>query len=146
MLEDNLSVIATYLWKESLNNIKSALSSKEASNFNMNDYYYLTEIYELGEPNFSEVADKLKLTRPAISALVKRLEKSELITKKQDEVDRRIFYISLTEKAKKIVEGDNKIFEGLTSMFNDLLDEEELKLVDKLLIRVVEKLRNEARE
>nr|WP_242951498.1 MarR family transcriptional regulator [Clostridium kluyveri] len=51
----------------------------------MNDYYYLTVIYQLETPNFGDVANALHLTKPSISAMVQRLMKNGLVSKIQSE-------------------------------------------------------------
>ena len=81
LIEKHFEYIANYLWQQSINNINSILSSEEKKQFNITDYYYLTTIYNMDNPNLGEVAEKLKLTKPAISALVKRLTKNDLIEK-----------------------------------------------------------------
>jgi DNA-binding MarR family transcriptional regulator len=139
MIENNIALIANYFWKESINNITNTLSEAEISNFNMNDYYYLTSIYQLGAPKLGELATKLNLTKPAISALVKRLEKNELIVKTQSKEDKRVYFVSLTDKAIKIIEGDNKLYASLSNVFSDFLTDEEMEIVDNLLQKVVDK-------
>lgn len=140
MIENNIALIANYFWKESINNISNTLSDTQISNFNMNDYYYLTSIYQLGTPKLGELATKLNLTKPAISALVKKLEKNELIVKTQSKEDKRIYYVSLTDKAIKIIKGDNELYAKLSNIFRDLLTNEEIYIVDNLLQKVVDKL------
>jgi DNA-binding MarR family transcriptional regulator len=140
MIENNIALIANYFWKESINNISNTLSDTQISNFNMNDYYYLTSIYQLGTPKLGELATKLNLTKPAISALVKKLEKNELIVKTQSKEDKRIYYVSLTDKAIKIIKGDNELYAKLSNIFSDLLTNEEIYIVDNLLQKVVDKL------
>ncbi|WP_238916236.1 MarR family transcriptional regulator [Clostridium sp. YIM B02555] len=139
MIENNIALIANYFWKESINNISNTLSEAQISNFNMNDYYYLTSIYQLGAPKLGDLATKLNLTKPAISALVKRLEKNELIVKTQSKEDKRVYFVSLTDKAIKIIEGDNKLYASLSSVFSDFLTNEEMEIVDNLLQKVVDK-------
>lgn len=139
MIENNIALIANYFWKESINNISNTLSDTQISNFNMNDYYYLTSIYQLGTPKLGELATKLNLTKPAISALVKKLEKNELIVKTQSKEDKRIYYVSLTDKAIKIIKGDNELYAKLSNIFSDLLTNEEIYIVDNLLQKVVDK-------
>jgi Transcriptional regulators len=140
VIENNIAVIANILWKESLKNIGETLSDSEISSFNMNDYYYLTEIYNLGRPKLGELADKLNLTKPAISALVKRLEKNNLITKDQSNEDKRIYYLNLTDKGRNIIEGDNKSYLKLSKVLHSLLTKEQIKEVDTLLEKIVETL------
>ncbi|WP_459481474.1 MarR family transcriptional regulator [Clostridium saccharoperbutylacetonicum] len=139
MIENNIALIANYFWKESINNISNTLSEAQISNFNMNDYYYLTSIYQLGAPKLGELATKLNLTKPAISALVKRLEKNELIVKTQSKEDKRVYFVSLTDKAIKIIEGDNNLYASLSNVFSDFLTDEEMEIVDNLLQKVVDK-------
>lgn len=105
----------------------------------MNDYYYLTSIYQLGAPKLGDLATKLNLTKPAISALVKRLEKNELIVKTQSKEDKRVYFVSLTNKAIKIIEGDNKLYASLSNVFSDFLTNEEMEIVDNLLQKVVDR-------
>lgn len=138
MIENNIAFLANYLWKQSIKNISDTLSDKQFDSFNMNDYYYLTEIYGLGRPKLGELAEKLKLTKPAISALTKRLEKNELIKKIQSEADKRVYYLELTDKGKKIIEGDNELYTRLSDMLTELLKNEEIEFVNNLLDRMVE--------
>lgn len=140
MLENNIALIANYFWKESINNINDTLSETQISNFNMNDYYYLTSIYQLGSPKLGELATKLNLTKPAISALVKRLEKNELIIRTQSKEDKRVYNVKLTGKAIKIIEGDTELYANLSNIISDMLTNQEIKIVDNLLQKIVNEL------
>lgn len=137
MIENNIAIIANHFWKESIKNISETLSDTQMSSFNMNDYYYLTEIYQLGKPKLGELATKLNLTKPAISALAKRLEKNQLIIKTQSEEDKRIYYLSLTDKGIKIIQGDNELYSKLSKLFSDLLTKDQVNMVDDLLEKAV---------
>lgn len=140
MIENNIALIANYFWKKSISNISNTLSEAQISNFNMNDYYYLTSIYQLGMPKLGELAAKLNLTKPAISALVKRLEKNELIIKTQSKEDKRVYYVGLTDKAIRIIEGDNELYAELSNICSNLLTNEQMNIVDTLLKKVVDEL------
>ncbi|URZ14235.1 MarR family winged helix-turn-helix transcriptional regulator [Clostridium felsineum] len=140
-MEKKIAFIANYMWGQSIKNIKDVLSEAEISNFNINDYYYLTMIYELKNPKMSEVAEKLKLTKPAISALVKRLSKNELITKVQSEKDKRIYYLKLTGKALEIIEGDNRIYEQIFNTLVGKLDNSEIEKLDSFLEEIIKNIK-----
>ncbi|MHC1682188.1 MAG: MarR family transcriptional regulator [Clostridiaceae bacterium] len=142
MIEKEISYICNYLWDESMNNVTTILSSDETNNFNLNDYFYLTKIYSLGTPNFGEVAKELNLTKPAISALVNRLSKNGLIQKIQNEEDKRVYNLIITEKGKQIIEGDNLLYSQLAKVIESLAPENQLKDVKKLLENVVNILKN----
>ena len=141
MIADNIAFISNYFWKISIDNINSTLSDGHANNFNMNDYYYLTVIYQLGNPNLSDVAKELNLTRPSISAMVQRLLKNDLIQKIQSEKDKRVFHLSLTKKGLRIVQGDDELYRNLANGLKEMLTETQLSDVDCLLSMLIDKLK-----
>jgi DNA-binding MarR family transcriptional regulator len=142
LIEKHFEYIANYLWQQSINNINSILSNEEKKQFNITDYYYLTTIYNMDNPNLGEVAEKLKLTKPAISALVKRLTKNELIEKIKSNEDGRIYYLKVTEKGIKIIEGDNALYSRFTSLISEIISGDQLKELNCLLDQVVKLLKN----
>jgi len=142
LIEKHFEYIANYLWQQSINNINSILSNEEKKQFNITDYYYLTTIYNMDNPNLGEVAEKLKLTKPAISALVKRLTKNELIEKFKSNEDGRIYYLKVTEKGIKIIEGDNAVYSQFTSLISEIISENQSKELNCLLGEVVKLLKN----
>lgn len=141
-IEKHFEYISNYLWQQSINNMDSILSSEEKKQFNITDYYYLTTIYNMDNPNLGQVAEKLKLTKPAISALVKRLIKNDLIEKIQSSEDGRIYYLKVTEKGIKIIEGDNAIYSKFTNLIGEVISKEQLKEFDCLLGEVVKLLKS----
>lgn len=141
-IEKHFEYIANYLWQQSINNIDSILSTEEKKQFNITDYYYLTTIYNMDNPNLGEVAEKLKLTKPAISALVKRLIKSDLIEKIKSDEDGRIYYLKVTEKGINIIEGDNALYVQFTDLISQIVSKDKLKELDCLLGEIVKLLRN----
>jgi DNA-binding MarR family transcriptional regulator len=142
LIEKHFEYIANYLWQQSINNINSILSNEEKKQFNITDYYYLTTIYNMDNPNLGEVAEKLKLTKPAISALVKRLIKNELIEKNRSDEDGRIYYLKVTEKGIKIIEGDNALYSQFTDLISEIISEDQLNELNCLLDEVVNILKN----
>lgn len=138
MLRDNFAFICNYLWRESIRNLNNQLTETEAKRFSSNDYYYLTTIYYLQRPNFSQVAEALGLTKPAVSAIIGKLAGMGLIKKEQSEKDRRIYHISLTEKGKRIMEGDQALYEGFASIIKkNVSNAEQYAFIEALLDKIV---------
>ena len=135
MIAENLEAITNYLWHESTHKINSLLTNE--LDFNISDYYYLIAISNMNHPNFGDVAEALNLTKPAISALIKRLMKHELIEKVQCEEDKRIFYISITEKGKALIQGDKSLYPRLESIILSKVNQEQVQALDCLLDAVV---------
>lgn len=147
MIKDNLAYIANHFWMESIQNLSKHLTITELKSFNSNDYYYLTTIHYMNGPNFSQVAEVLKLTKPAITALVVKLSKLGLLEKVQSEEDKRIFYVVLTEKGRKIIEGDEALYGHFDALIRKLAGTEKVyDAVDNLLEALKEQLENEYRD
>lgn len=141
MISDKIAFISNYLWKLSIDNINKTLSDDQIRSFNMNDYYYLTVISQLENPNLGDIARELKLTKPAISAMVQRLIKNDLVEKLQSPKDKRVYYLKITEKAKKIIQGDYALYDNLAEEVEKLLSEEQLSDIDCLLTILMNQLK-----
>lgn len=79
--------------------------AKEQYNLNeltLIQMHYLEMISELKNPNLTELAMAMKLTKPTVTVLVDRLIEKELIYKVQSDEDRRSTHLHLTERGKLI--------------------------------------------
>lgn len=142
MIRNNFAHITNYLCRESIKNLNRHLTESELKNFSNNDYYYLTTIYYLGKPNFSQIAKELGVTKPAVSVLVRKLIKMDLIEKVQSQNDKRIHYVSVTEKGKRIVDGDEALYSYISTLIKaSIKSDEEYQLVEKILTDIVAKLK-----
>ena len=135
MIAENLETLSNYLWHESTKKINTLLTSE--TDFNISDYYYLTVISNMEHPNFGDVAHTLNLTKPAVSALIKRLIRHNLIEKIQCEEDKRIFYLSITEKGKKMIKGDPSLYTRMEALIANSVNKDQLQNLDALLDIVV---------
>ena len=141
MIKDSFAFIANYLWRESIKNLKKYLTESELKSFSSNDYYYLTTIYYMGKPNFSQIAEALQLTKPAISAMSRKLTKMGLIEKVQSQEDKRVYYVYITEKGKSIIDGDEELYEKVDLLIKETLDsDEKYRFVETLLKQIVKDL------
>ena len=77
-----------------------------------------------------ELTEELGIHRSSVSEVLGKLEKKELITRSQDEQDRRRVQIALTEKgANTVQEGkDTREDQGIEKMFAVLSEEEKNSL------------------
>lgn len=96
-------------------------------------------IYQLslkGKVKISDLSDALHLTRPGITRSCKNMEKLGLIKKSVNEKDRRIVYVSLTEKGTeyyfKYIENYYRHFSARLEKYDEKRLDEMLKLVHEL--------------
>jgi DNA-binding MarR family transcriptional regulator len=141
MIKESLAFIANHVWRESIKNLNFHLTESELKSFSSNDYYYLTTIHYMSKPNFSQLAETLKLTKPAISVIIRKLAGMGLIEKIQSKEDKRMFYICITTKGRNIIEGDEEIFKKIDLTIKNIVDtDEKYKFVEALLGKIVKSL------
>lgn len=81
--------------------------------------FILLSLNERDGQNVKELAEKLAIDSSAITGLVDRLEKEDLVERRADERDRRALRIHLTEKSAKLV----SVMETQADQFNDGMKE-----------------------
>ena len=140
-MQKYFELIAAYLWKESVKNLNSKLSDVENLRFTANDYYYISVIHCLVSPTPSEVALYLNITKPAITVFIKRMIKLDLLEKKISKIDKRIYHILLTSKARSIVEYDKEVLNTLVQNLEKSMSLEEVISVNKALEIVTNRLK-----
>ena len=59
----------------------------------------------------TQLANRLGVTRSAVSQIVNRMEESGVVKRVADEVDRKIAYVELTDEAKALYLEDMKVYE-----------------------------------
>ncbi len=114
-------------------------ASKEQFNLSsltLTQMHYLETISALGNPNITELAAIMNLSKPTVKVAVDKLTDRDFVFKVQSDEDRRSAHIHLTEKGNLINQmhdyAHKRIAESIKSKLN--IEEEEC------LIRVLEKV------
>jgi len=97
-LEDIIAKLSAYMGR-------MEEEAKEQYNFKeltLTQMHYLEMISELENPNLTELAAALKLTKPTITVLIDKLIEKELVYKVQSDADRRSTHLHLSERGKLI--------------------------------------------
>jgi DNA-binding MarR family transcriptional regulator len=140
-MQEKLSSLVNLLWQECIQNLNTILKEDEVNKFSNNDYYYLLVIHSLQKPNFTQIADKLSLTKPAVSVIIRKLQNLGLVEKMQSEEDKRVYYVELTKKGDSILQGDQAVYQWVSDMITDIAeDEKELQVMERILSKLVERL------
>lgn len=80
-------------------------AAKEQFNFKeltLTQMHYLETINQLLNPNLTELASEINLTKPTVKVAVDKLIEKDLIYRVQSDEDRRSAHLHLTEKGKLI--------------------------------------------
>lgn len=83
-----------------------------------------------GEMKVSDLSEKLGLSNSTVSGIIDRLEKQDLVKRTRSESDRRVVYVSATEKFKK---GFEENFKELENDFGRMLSKASTDEIDTII-------------
>ena len=133
-----LADIIEILSKRFLNYKIHELEKYNAENINVNFFQYIDVIGDMEAPTYGELAQKLNLSKPAITAIVNKLIKQNLVYKEQSMTDKRTFYIKLTKNGLKIVNSCRLAHNALEKYIAEKPTQEEYKPLVHILWLVIE--------
>lgn len=96
--------------------------------------------------NQNELAKILHVSKASVAVSVKRMEKNGLLSRREDEKDRRIMHISVTEKGKKCMASINEAFSKVDKAMFYGFSDEEIKTLNSYLERICANLTTEETE
>lgn len=101
--------------------------------------YYLDVINEMKNPTLGEIAKKLGLSKPSITAIVEKLVQSDYVVKVKSDEDRRVSHIYLGEKGKMIAQLHDDIHSRIEDFLTKSLDSSETEQLIAILSKAVSK-------
>ena len=99
--------------------------------------HYLEMISELENPNLTELAAAMKLTKPTITVLVDKLIEKELVYKVKSDADRRSTHLHLTERGKLINQMHEYAHRRIVEQIEKKIDEDEMAQLMALLEKIM---------
>lgn len=96
-----------------------------------------------------ELAEALGTSAPTASGLVNRLAAKGLVTRVEDDADRRVRHVQLTEQGQETLTALDSAYEHLLGEMVDLLDTDELAIFrdnSRLMLEMVERARKKRAE
>jgi DNA-binding MarR family transcriptional regulator len=115
-----------------------AFQDERFAELSMRQMLYLNTIIRMGHPNFSELARKLGVSKPSVTAIVTTLIKKGYVKKVQDDEDRRSFHIILTAQGVQFDQLHESIHKCLADLLASRLDGEEVQQLTRLLEKVTQ--------
>ncbi|MCX6237119.1 MAG: MarR family transcriptional regulator [Bacteroidia bacterium] len=114
--------------------------AKEQYNFKeltLTQMHYLEMISERENPNLTELAAAMKLTKPTITVLVDKLIEKELVYKVQSDADRRNTHLHLTERGKLINQMHEYAHRRMAEEIEKKIDTDEMGQLTRLLEKIM---------
>jgi len=125
-----------------LSNLFGQMEDKAKLQFNFSDLThnqmnYIETINKLGNPNITELAVVLKLSKPTVKVAVDKLIEKDYIFKVQSDEDRRSAHLHLTEKGKLINQMHNYAHKRIAESLCKKLNKDELNSLVVILNKVL---------
>lgn len=117
-------------------------SAKEQFSFNdltLTQMSYLETIYQLQNPNLTELSLEMNLTKPTVKVAIDKLIEKDYIYRVQSDEDRRSAHLHLTEKGKNLNQMHDEAHKRMSNMMISNLDASEAKQLEVLLGKVFRK-------
>lgn len=99
--------------------------------------HYLETINLLVNPNITELALQLNVSKPTVKVAVDKLIERDYVMKIQSDADRRSAHLHLTEKGKLINQMHDYAHKRIAESFSNKLNKEEIKTLEELLMKVL---------
>ena len=117
-------------------------AAKEQFNFKeltLTQMNYMETINHLHNPNLTELAAEMNLTKPTVKVAIDKLIKKDYIYRIQSDEDRRSAHLHLTEKGKQINEMHDFAHQKMSEIIGNNLQENEIEQLEILLIKALRK-------
>lgn len=132
-LEDIIAKLSAYMGRME-EEAKEQFNFKELT---LTQMHYLEMISELVNPNLTELAAAMKLTKPTITVLVDKLIEKELVYKVQSDADRRSTHLHLSERGKLINQMHEYAHRRIAEQIEKKINPDEIVQLTAILEKIV---------
>lgn len=117
---------------------EQAIKESDLTDLSMRQLYYLDMIYQMEYPTATDLAQRLGLSKPSVTVIVRNLVQNGYVRRVPSEEDKRLFHIYLTDKGEGVVKKHHRSHENLAQYFSLSLTESELHQLVTLLSKVAD--------
>jgi DNA-binding MarR family transcriptional regulator len=114
---------------------ETAKEKFDLSGLTLTQMHYLETISNLGNPNLTELAAAIKLSKPTVKVALDKLIEKNYVFKVRSDEDRRSAHLHLTEKGKQINKSHDLAHEKIAGLICERLNREEQQELIGLLNR-----------
>lgn len=116
---------------------QAVLVEERLADVSLHDLFVLGTILTLEQPTASQLAETLRVTRPTITAVIKKLVAQGYVKRVQSAEDGRAYHISLTDQGTQIAQLHTRVHERIAAYLGEVFDDQELAQLVTLLTRLV---------
>ena len=120
--------------------INELLKEASVTEFNGSQGIILSSLWAKGEQTIKEIGKTTGLAKTSLSSMLDRMEKQNLIQKIENNEDGRSTIIKLTEKSKSLEKVYQDITDEMVIQYYNGFNEDEIRIFESTLERVVKNL------
>jgi DNA-binding MarR family transcriptional regulator len=135
----NLVEIIAKLSREIVQMEEAAKENYNFKELTLTQMHYLETINQLHNPNLTELAAEMNVTKPTAKVAIDKLIEKDYMIRVQSDEDRRSAHLHLTEKGKLINQMHDSAHKNLAGMIRKKLDSAECDQLVTLLGKVFRK-------
>ena len=106
----------------------------------MKQVFYIETLGQMDTPTFTELAGKLGLSKPSVTAIVGKLAEKGYVRTVPDKEDKRSSRILLTRRGNEINRIHREMHEAFAKHLTTVLDEKEQRALGNLLGKIIDSL------
>ncbi|TAL38665.1 MAG: MarR family transcriptional regulator [Spirochaetes bacterium] len=133
-LVELIDVLTRFIGDQELHLLKEL----EASGLTARQLYYLETIREMKNPTYGELARRLALSKPSVTAAVEKLAGLGYVQRIQSDEDRRSFHLHVTDKAETLSGLHREGHERIAHLLSKNLDAKDLAQMVRILNKVIQ--------
>lgn len=130
---ETLNMILVHLFREINYLEEKAIITEEFKDITNNDMHVIEAIGLHQEKNMSTIARSLSVTMGTLTTAMNSLVKKGYVVRKRGEKDKRVVYISLSEKGEKAYLHHEKFHKDMIDAIVERLDEEQTGILVQTL-------------
>lgn len=114
-----------------------AVHENDLMSLSVRQMLYLEAVAQMGQPTFGELANRLGVSKPSVTAIVGKLIQLGFLEKVQSGDDRRVYFIILTEKGRQLAELHTNHHRKIARHFMQVLNEQEVEALVMMLQKII---------
>ncbi len=116
---------------------RESIMSGDMPELTFTQNYYLEVISKMDRPTSSELAEKFKVSQPAVTSIVSKLITMGYLKKVQSGKDRRVFFIMLSKQGEKLIESNTAVARQWAEHIKSTLNPDELQQYADFLEKLI---------
>jgi MarR family 2-MHQ and catechol resistance regulon transcriptional repressor len=113
------------------------IEKSDLANLSTRQLYYLDEIYHLGQPTLTELAEKIKVSKPSVTIIIDKLVRKGYLRRIHSSHDRRSYHIHLTETGMRLALLHDNIHYRFADIVKSILSQEDISALNNILEKVI---------